>query len=453
MPYTLSGTINTPVRILVIKQSDWSISHNTLATTNYSINTTSGDKLVIARSTATGQALGYGNITPNYILDVTPPTIVITTPTSGTTYATPSATITLQGTATDDESVSSVKWRNATTTISGNSTGTASWQSSAISLNIGSNTLNVYAIDPTGNTGSDTITVTRNGDRGVFPGGGNMTSIDYVAISVNSNAANFGTMSRGIYEAGTTSNGITGRGIIGGGAGVNNIDYITIMSPGNSQDFGDLKFGASYQGCTSNNTNNRGVFAGYQDNSKWTEIDYITISTLGNAQDFGQLTIGRNAMGGTSNGTNNRGIFTGGRFYNYTEYPQNVIDYITINSAGNAADFGDLTSPTGYTSSSSNLTNNRGVTNIAWMSSGHMDLCYNTISTLGNAADFGNLLVRMYKSGFTSNGVHNKGVLAGGSNGNTNVIQYITITSTGNSQDFGDLTSIYRSELSALSNA
>ena len=32
-----------------------------------------------------------------------------------------------------------------------------------------------------------------------------------------------------------------------------------------------------------------------------------------------------------------------------------------------------------------------------------------------------------------------RGVFAGGSNSDTNVIQYITIATTGNAQDFGDL--------------
>jgi len=47
-------------------------------------------------------------------------------------------------------------------------------------------------------------------------------------------------------------------------------------------------------------------------------------------------------MAGASNMTNNQGVFGGGYgppSYGYT----NVIDYVTISSTGDAADFGDLT--------------------------------------------------------------------------------------------------------------
>jgi len=64
-------------------------------------------------------------------------------------------------------------------------------------------------------------------------------------------------------------------------------------------------------------------------------IDYITIATLGNAADFGDLTEARDGLSACSSAT--RGVFGGG----YPPY--NVIDYITIATLGNAADFGDLT--------------------------------------------------------------------------------------------------------------
>ena len=61
---------------------------------------------------------------------------------------------------------------------------------------------------------------------------------------------------------------------------------------------------------------------------------------------------------------------------------------------------------------------------------------YISIPSTGNATDFGDLLSsQSYQSGFGST---TRGVFAGGSN--TNVIQYITIASTGNATDFGDIT-------------
>ena len=75
---------------------------------------------------------------------------------------------------------------------------------------------------------------------------------------------------------------------------------------------------------------------------------------------------------------------------------------------------------------------------------------YVTISTTGNAIDFGDLYTN---TGNASNSCASstRGITGGGYP-TSNVIQYITISSTGNSQDFGDLTQT-RYYLSSLSNA
>lgn len=64
----------------------------------------------------------------------------------------------------------------------------------------------------------------------------------------------------------------------------------------------------------------------------------MTIETLGNATNFGNLTSSRGMLGATSN--NERGVFAGG--LNSSFVNQNTIDYITITTTGNATDFGDL---------------------------------------------------------------------------------------------------------------
>jgi hypothetical protein len=65
---------------------------------------------------------------------------------------------------------------------------------------------------------------------------------------------------------------------------------------------------------------------------------------------------------------------------------------------------------------------------------------YITIASTGNATDFGDLLALTNTMGATSSST--RGVFMGGYNGivTSNVIQYITIATTGNSTDFGDLT-------------
>ena len=76
---------------------------------------------------------------------------------------------------------------------------------------------------------------------------------------------------------------------------------------------------------------------------------------------------------------------------------------------------------------------------------------YITISTLGNAQDFGDSIIEgNYGAGASSS---TRGLSAGGDAvGNQNLIQYITISSTGNGQDFGDLTDA-RYELGGASNS
>ena len=132
-----------------------------------------------------------------------------------------------------------------------------------------------------------------------------------------------------------------------------------------------------------------------------------------------------------------RALFLGGSI---TGSNSNVIDYINMASAGNASDFGDLSTTiarSAGTASSTRAVNGGG----AGVTS---TIEYVTISSTGNAASFGNLLEAAagqtnYAFGAVSNGT--RGIWGGGyPSGNTNVIQYVTIASTGNSTDFGDLT-------------
>lgn len=76
---------------------------------------------------------------------------------------------------------------------------------------------------------------------------------------------------------------------------------------------------------------------------------------------------------------------------------------------------------------------------------------YITISTTGNATDFGDMVANNSIYGGCSNG--SRGLFGGGypnNSGNTTTIDYITIATTGNAQDFGDLT-VARRSLAALS--
>lgn len=174
-------------------------------------------------------------------------------------------------------------------------------------------------------------------------------------------------------------------------------------------------------------------------------MEYVTIATLSNALDFGDLTAGlRQGAGGASS---TRGIFAYGR--NASNTICNNIEYITIASTGNAADFGDTTSSRTRLRPGGN-SDTRACFAGGWTSvesSTNTDIIdYITIASTGNATDFGDLTVaRSQGGGGTST---TRGVTFGGATNpsgvTSNVIDYITIASTGNSTDFGDLTGANR---------
>ena len=76
---------------------------------------------------------------------------------------------------------------------------------------------------------------------------------------------------------------------------------------------------------------------------------------------------------------------------------------------------------------------------------------YITISTTGNSLSFGNLATQ--RQDVASLSSTTRGVFAGGRNPTIlSLIEYVTIASTGNTQDFGDITSARR-DLAGLSDS
>jgi hypothetical protein len=289
------------------------------------------------------------------------------------------------------------------------------------------------------------------GDVGLF-GGGTPTganTIDYITITSTGNATDFGDLSVARYALAACSSGT--RGVFGGGiAGpiLNTIDYITIGIGENATDFGDLtQIRMAISACSSST---RGIFGGGGNNSLNTVsniIDYITIATTGNATDFGDLTQERYGIAACSSST--RGVFGGGEVIFGSYY--NVLDYITIASVGNATDFGDLSTVRAYTAACSSST--RGVFGGGFSPTPSPTVFntieYITIASTGNATDFGDLTVARNSGSACSNST--RGVFGGGTP-TSNVIDYITIATTGNATDFGDLT-VARYALAACSNA
>ena len=247
------------------------------------------------------------------------------------------------------------------------------------------------------------------------------------AISMNSPSYMY-------FPTGRTEERGRGRGLNGGSSTPSNIttiDYFQIQTTGSTIVFGDLTTSGQHTSCSSST---RGVFAMGGQSSPGTKqnvIDFVTIATTGNAIDFGDRTITKNGPGGLSNQT--RGIFMGGG----NPQPQSdVIDYITIASLGNAIDFGNMTSgnknPAGLASPTRGCFAHGGdpFTNT---------IDYITIATTGNAQDFGDTTES--GEGYLACASDTRGIFVGGntSPANINTIQYITIATTGNATDFGDI--------------
>ena len=129
-------------------------------------------------------------------------------------------------------------------------------------------------------------------------------------------------------------------------------------------------------------------------------MDYVTIASAGNATDFGDLTQARRSAGATSSST--RGVFAGGRSTDSPAAESDVIDYITIGSTGNAQDFGDLTQNRAFLDGTSNST--RAIFTGGYVSSNVNTIDFITIASTGNAQDFGDLMVAARGAASGSNG-------------------------------------------------
>ena len=121
---------------------------------------------------------------------------------------------------------------------------------------------------------------------------------------------------------------------------------------------------------------------------------------------------------------------------------QEHMDFFNIATTGNGTDFGNLSADIFATGSTASST--RGVVFGGYGGSPHSansdEIQFVTIASQGNAQDFGNLTQgRSYPC---TSGNQTRAVMVGGGSpsGNFNTMDYVTIASTGNAVDFGDMT-------------
>ena len=221
-----------------------------------------------------------------------------------------------------------------------------------------------------------------------------------------------------------------------------------------NKDFSTIEFydGDRWRQVDNTTRSGRGVFGGgnaYPVLST-SNIDFINISSQGNAISFGTLTVARRLTKGLSSSI--RGIQVGG----YQDAPvnvySNIIDYITIASEGNSIDFGDLLQARGGSATFSSST--RGIVAGGGTGSAVNTIDYITIATIGNALDFGDgAVVRENTDGCSS---PTRGIFGGGAPSPSvpstlASIEMITISSTGNCVNFGNLTNSRRQAISCSS--
>jgi len=296
-----------------------------------------------------------------------------------------------------------------------------------------------YMVPPGGTTAQS------NRGRGVFgggytsvPSGASVKRMYYIQIDSMGTSGEFGDMAKAAaYGQGGCSSST--RGLFTGGTNPTNlqdIDYITIATTSNGLDFGDLRIQHGYTASCSNQT--RGLTGGGRGVGGNEEIDYVTIATTGNGQDFGDLTGDRMGLGAFENST--RGYFSGGDSNPVT--PAVVyknIDTVLFATTGNATDFGDMTDEHVFHGTASSSTRGimyGGVTSYGPTVTTNI-IEYVTTSSTGSGTDFGDVRDDGEHAHGTSNSI--RGVFAGGTNPYRNSIDFITIATTGNGVDWGDL--------------
>lgn len=203
-----------------------------------------------------------------------------------------------------------------------------------------------------------------------------------------------------------------------------------------------------------------GVFMGGMDaGTKYNNIDYITISSAADATDFGDLLIDRRAADSiVANSTaGDRAVSLGG--LKDDNQPTNAIDFITVSSPGNASDFGDITLALSVQSGVDNGSNDIG------LSVGGINAAIQTISLInyinisseGNAATWGaSMLLAKGRSAGCSNKTNERALIGGGWTQSGDLyrdeIEYLTISTPATGISVGNLVEGINGLLSGTSN-
>ena len=216
----------------------------------------------------------------------------------------------------------------------------------------------------------------------------------------------------------------------------NSIRFITVSTMGGDEAFGDTT--AAKANCICFGGRVRAASMGGQttpSGSSWTnDVDMVIVASKGNSTDYATLTSNKKEGGGFSNRT--RAFYVGGGY--------NIIEFVTISQGGDFVDFGDLSNNAEQLAAMSSPV--RGVFTMnslipQYSSSNQIEFV--TMMSTGNSIDFGDMTSVRFANNSGSNAT--RGIIANGYNPSPssavqNIAEFLTISTTGNTIDFGDTT-------------
>ena len=328
----------------------------------------------------------------------------------------------------------------------------------AFRFNTDSSKLEYYDGNQWVNITSTSPEVQTGGTRAVYQigydGSGYTDNTSFINMATTGNGAFFGNLHSQARGNGCFGYSSRTRGLFGCGYKVptsqDNIDFCTIASTGAFQDFGDAV--KKVEGATGFSDSTSGIHSfGFQ-RTDWAyqlDLQVTTIATTGSTVDSGFDANNDNHSSGAACSSPVRGIFAGGN-----PGPSGMISHMAIQTLGNTADFGDLTtSENEGPSMASNAVRGIYFAGSPNGSSTTNTISYITLATLGNAVDFGD--------GSTTNRFSHSSAAsstrvcrAGGYAAPTSyaIIDYVQIMTTGNSIDFGDMNEPLRGAKSTFTN-
>tara|TARA_B100001109_G_scaffold130865_1_gene106429 strand:+ start:809 stop:1891 length:1083 start_codon:yes stop_codon:yes gene_type:complete len=249
--------------------------------------------------------------------------------------------------------------------------------------------------------------------------------------------------------------GNSGRGIFSSGwtlDSVKNIDYINIASTGNSTAWGEIiTAGMALAGGASNNI--RGVycggFTGSPTNARLSTIQALTIPTEGEIIDFGDLQFNSQQLSGVGNAT--RGVYANGYAYpNMSPVSDSSLNMtytmIEFMSSANRTDFGDIIDNAACRDLATCETPIRGYF-AGGEGTGQDSPSHNkniTIKGFANNSEsltFGELSTLSQRGSAVGSSTRGCFIIGSTIPALTNTIEYITLTTSGETTDFGDATS------------